>query len=547
MVGAYLSSASKYFITTPIFYVNAAPHLGHLYSMLLCDFQKRWLDLKETPNYFTTGTDEHGLKVQIAAELNKTDPRLFCDNLSNKFKHLAQISDIQYDRFIRTTDADHLATVRQFWETVWKNGYIYKGKHSGWYSVSDETFYPESQVEQRDGKTVSTETGSEVVYESEENYFFKLSAFQSQLIDLYKANPQFVIPANYYSDLLKELEREPLQDLSISRPSSRLQWGISVPNDESQKIYVWFDALVNYLTSIGYPSSRYKEFWPGTHLIGKDISRFHCIYWPAFLMAAKVSPPEKVVVHGHWLMGGSKMSKSKGNVADPLAIGDYYGVDSLRLFLGANSILSNDCDFTERKLNDHRDLFIDKICNVVTRCISKSFDPARSVMSFSNEDMNLVWKRILERGWEGDLEKAAELKKSYDEIVDDAQQLFSKIDVLMSTFTTHKSVGEIFDLMLKVNQFVNSTEPWNLKSNERLQDLSIFVALDVTRVCLILLQPFIPGLSNKLLDMIKVESSKRTATYAAFQQDSSYGQGAKFLKGSTPPLIKVPLRAGAYE
>lgn len=519
--------------------------------MLLCDVKSRWTQLSGKPSYFTIGTDEHGLKVQNASEKNKLSPKEFCTLTSQKFKDLANMADIKYDRFIRTTDPDHAEAVVHFWNVLLEKGYIYKGQHTGWYSISDETFYPEQQIESKfvDGllKYFSTETGSEVVFETEENYFFKLKHFRQDLIKLLKEKDDFIIPRKYQLDILKELESSEGQDLSISRPSSRLHWGIPVPNDPSQVIYVWVDALVNYITSAGYPwMNSTSNPWPATHLIGKDITRFHCIYWPSLLMAAGVELPEQIVVHGHWLMGGSKMSKSKGNVADPVVISDYYGSDMLRFFLTENSILTSDCDFTEQKLNLSRNQFIDKLCNLMTRAFGKKFNVERAL---SKVDTIVDEKFIDTMGPENHV---ADIKK----LLLDLDSLYTRMDQDLETFTTHRAVDKVWDVLFQANQVFQDGAPWQYKSDPALegtlsdplnrQDLLVFTALETVRVTLIVLQPFIPELAEKLLDILKVDPLKRGKDYAKIGQDLMYGKSVSRGKGEKVPLEKLPLREGAY-
>lgn len=522
----------RLYITTPIFYVNAAPHLGHFYSMLLCDVKNRWFKLATSgSSYFTTGTDEHGLKVQTAALMAKKDTKLFCDDLSASFKKLAQTGNIDYNRFIRTTDPDHISTVKAFWKLVHDQNLIYKGEHSGWYSISDETFYPLNRIEKRGDKMYSVETGSEVSYQVEENYFFRLSQFREPLIKYLKQHPSFIFPKKHYDDILRELEREPLPDLSVSRPSSRLKWGVSVPGDDTQKVYVWFDALVNYLSSIGgVPVS--PEWWPGVHLIGKDIIRFHCIYWPAFLMAAKIDLPKQVIVHGHWLMDGSKMSKSKGNVVDPFLVCNYYGMDSLRLFLLGNSQLNQDNDFTEHKLNTWRNIFIDKYCNLLLRCISKKFSISRALTK-SGSFQQPPFEN------EGFVEKCNAQMAELD-------SLFRLMNSEMDTLTTHKALNYVWELMFRANEIMTEGEPWNLKKDLDKQDYIIFLCLETVRISSILMQPFIPEYSTKLLGMLNVASARRSASFAKVGADLTYGVDVKFSKGSQVPLQKVSLREGAY-
>lgn len=532
------------YTTTPIFYVNAKPHLGHFYSMTLADVRNRWCKLNNRETFFTTGTDEHGLKVQNAASASNTDPKVFCDSLAEKFKELATLGNIQYDRFIRTTDPDHYAAVNQFWETVNDNNYIYKGRHSGWYSVSDETFFTESDiiesVDEKTGKKImiSKETQNEVVFQSEDNYFFKLSEFQGKLLSYLEENPDFIKPTKYYDFIVSELKTRELQDLSISRSSNRLQWGIPVPNDDTQKIYVWFDALVNYLTSEGYPTA--KEMPRPTHLIGKDIIKFHCIFWPAFLMAAGIQMPKQVFVHGHWLMGGRKMSKSRGNVADPVEISSHYDTDALRLFMMKYSVLDTDGDYNEETLNNLRNEFIDKFCNLMIRSLSKNFSIERALGRLETENFESLLDKVNDPGFKNNLLG----------IRDQINNLRSDIDEDITNFEMHRAVQKIFNVAPAVNGLFDKYEPWTLKvkkdddnitkeAKQLKQDMIIFFALDSLRVILILLSPITPDYSRLLLDRLKVDQNKRTIEYATMGSDIMYGKDSVFKKGQAVPLTKL--------
>ena len=332
----------------------SAPHVGHLYSLVLTDIIKRWQVLKGRNAILCTGTDEHGMKIQQAAAKAKTAPKEFCDLTAETFKNLAKRAEISNDHFVRTTDEGHKAAVQYFWTMLKEKGHIYESKHEGWYCVSDETYYPETTIEKRldpfTGRTfmASQETGKEVEWTSERNYHFRLSRFKDRLLNFYKANPEFVVPQSRMKDVIKWVS-EGLEDLSISRPVERLAWGVRVPDDESQTIYVWLDALINYITKAGYPFTPGKESeggWPANvQVIGKDIVRFHCIYWPAFLMAVNVEPPTQILTHAHWTLGHEKMAKSTGNVVDPFFAIDRFGVDLMRYYLAHDGGIANDSDY----------------------------------------------------------------------------------------------------------------------------------------------------------------------------------------------------------
>lgn len=301
-----------------------------------------------------TGTDEHGMKVQQAAAKANKHPKEFCDATAETFKELAQRANISNDHFVRTSDEDHKDAVQYFWHNLKQRGYIYEAKHEGWYCVSDETFYPQSSVEKKldpfTGKTfiASTETGKEVEWTSEKNYHFKLSAFKDRLLAYYEANPDFIVPASRMRDVVKWVT-EGLEDLSVSRPVERLAWGVRVPDDESQTIYVWLDALVNYITKAGYPwppEKKNTQGWPAdVQVIGKDIVRFHCIYWPAFLMALDMELPKQILTHAHWTLGHQKMAKSTGNVVNPFFALDRFGVDLMRYYLAHDGGIEHDSDY----------------------------------------------------------------------------------------------------------------------------------------------------------------------------------------------------------
>lgn len=327
--------------------------------MVLTDILKRYQVLKGRKALLCTGTDEHGMKVQQAALRAQTDPQEFCDSGAETFKDLAKAANLSNDYFVRTTDPDHRDAVQYAWQMLLERELIYESKHEGWYCVSDETFYPESAIEKRldtfDGRIfmASQETGKEVEWTSEVNYHFRLSVFRDRLLEFYKDNPTFVVPHTRMKDVVKWVS-DGLEDLSISRPSSRLTWGIPVPDDDTQTIYVWLDALVNYLTKANYPWAPGKEEaggWPAdVQVIGKDIVRFHCIYWPAFLLALEIPPPKQILTHAHWTLNHQKMAKSTGNVVNPFFAIDRFGVDIMRFYLAHDGGITNDSDYGNEQI-----------------------------------------------------------------------------------------------------------------------------------------------------------------------------------------------------
>ncbi|KAL1759352.1 tRNA synthetases class I (M)-domain-containing protein [Schizophyllum commune] len=360
----FQSAADKpSYITTPIFYPNAVPHIGHLYSLVIADIFARYSRLRhpEKPTYFLAGTDEHGIKIQRAAEARGEEPLAFCDTLSAQFRRLSQAADISHTVFMRTTSEHHHRAVVDVWKRLDAKGLIYKAAYAGWYSVSDECFYTDAQVESAPDpkdptKTImiSTETKNAVEWSSEENYMFRLSAFQDALLKHYKSgadangtssSPTRIYPPQAHAQVVDILENAPLADLSISRPRSRLSWGVPVPGDPEHSIYVWFDALLVYLSGVGYPFKQdvvgkfdkeavTRSGWPpNLQVIGKDILRFHALYLPAVLVALNFPLPGRLLSHGHWTVEGRKMSKSLGNVADPFDAMERHGVDCVRYYL----------------------------------------------------------------------------------------------------------------------------------------------------------------------------------------------------------------------
>ncbi|CDO96096.1 unnamed protein product [Kluyveromyces dobzhanskii CBS 2104] len=524
MASKVIRAVPKFHVTTPIFYPNARPHLGHLYSSLLCDVQNRWNKLANRDTCFTTGTDEHGLKIQLAAQQKGyQDSKAFVDELYEHFVKLDSIADIKYSRFIRTTDPDHIENVKELWNICYKNGFIYKGEHKGWYSVSDETFYPQTKILEltKDGqwipyngimdngaKYINSESHNEVTYQSEFNYFFKLSSFQKPLIELLRNNPGFIQPASRHSQILRELETNELRDISVSRPESRLKWGIDVPNDESQK------------------------WWQNTeHLIGKDIIKFHTIYWPAFLMAAELPLPKKVVVHGHWLSGGVKMSKSLGNVIDPIEIISYYGSDTMRWYLLENSNLEDDGNFIERKLWETRELLCSKLGNLINRCGGKKFSLYSGVQAFNHKSPEELTPILSEKS-----------KGPFISLLNSLNNCSNAIDSCYSLYDITGAQKIIWAIINEANSFVQSTEPWSKSGAEK--DLIIYSAMEAARIALILSQPIIPNFSEKLLDRLDVSNDKRTLEYTPYGSDDGYGMSTNS-RHKEVPIQRVPFRLDA--
>ncbi|KAF2877831.1 methionyl-tRNA synthetase-like protein [Massariosphaeria phaeospora] len=512
-----------YYITTPIFYVNAAPHVGHLYTMVLTDVLKRWQQVKGTRALLCTGTDEHGLKVQRASAKAGIEPKLFCNKGAAIFRELAQKADISYDHFVRTTDQEHKDAVEYAWFLLKEKGYVYPEKHEGWYSVADEAFYPKSAVklylDPPTGRKMMTsiETGSEVEWSSETNYHFRLSAFREPLLEFYKANPEWIVPAHRMKEVVQAVESG-LEDLSISRPSDRLTWGIRVPEDESQTIYVWLDALMNYVTKAGYPWTPGHEHaggWPADcQVIGKDIVRFHCIYWPAFLMALGLPLPKKILTHGHWTLGGSKMSKSTGRVVDPFHALDRFGPDVMRFYLAHDGGLQHDSSYDNVRIiamyNHFLSASLGNLASRVTRGKKWSVRGA----------IERIGKLPADEWEEG---PGSRFYNNTLSVVP------SNVATSLNSYDPRKALYQIAEFVRASNQFFQMSSPWGKildfgpgEPGEEV-DRIVYLAAEGLRMTGILLQPYMPGKAKTLLDQLGVEESRRTFAFCAVGQDLEYG------------------------
>ena len=473
-----------YYITTPIYYPSGKPHMGHAYSSIISDVFARFKKIDGYNVHFLTGTDEHGLKIQRASEENKMKPLEFCNKISKTFKNLCKILNLSNTDFIRTTEDRHKKSVQHLWKELEKSGDIYLSKYSGWYSVSDEAFYNEDEIETKDGDKVSVNSGSRVEWVEEESYFFKLSKWQDKLLDYYEKNPNFILPQSRKNEVVSFV-KSGLRDLSVSRKS--FSWGIKVPSNEEHVIYVWLDALTNYISALKYPdisNELYNNFWPAdVHIIGKDILRFHAIYWPAFLLAAKIPLPKRVYGHGWILSGEEKMSKSKGNILDPLEIIDNYGLDPLRYYLIKEVSFGNDGNISKEKLEDciNSDLANNygNFCQRVTAFAEKNCDSkVPDSVEFNDQDKNI-------------LDNFSNNIKTLRSYIDD-QKLNSYVDFILNV---------LFD----ANKYFNDQEPWNKKNDKKRLNTIIYTSLELIRKISIMLYPIIPSSSIKSLSVFNIK------------------------------------------
>ncbi|KAI0391281.1 tRNA synthetases class I (M)-domain-containing protein [Xylariaceae sp. FL0594] len=514
-----------FYVTTPIFYVNASPHVGHLYSMLIADVLKRWEVLKGRAAYMSTGTDEHGMKIQRAAQLQDLQPKVLCDANAETFRLLAQKANVSNDRFIRTTDPEHRDAVEYFWARLRESGYIYESKHQGWYCVSDETFYPENMLEKRvspeTGKTyvACVETGNAVEWIEEKNYHFRLTAFRDRLLEFYREKPGWVVPDSRFAEVVDWVQHN-LEDLSVSRPSSRLQWGIPVPDDPSQTIYVWLDALVNYLTTAGYPlwqpGSGTAGTWPAdVHIVGKDIIRFHCVYWPAFLMALNLPLPKRVLSHGHWLMGDRKMSKSLGNVVNPFFALDRWGVDVMRYYLLYGGQIRGNSNYDNADIvSKYKKGLQGGLGNLVNRVTRPTTWSVRKAVE------NMTTKKRTRSS--SIPPESQELAKTFEQSL---ATITDTVDGHMKALYPNRALREIMELVFKTNKFFTAMEPWNsAKAGDAASThLGIFYTAEALRIVGILLQPFMPDKAADLLDRLGVANERRTMERARPFADDAYG------------------------
>jgi len=481
--------SKKYYITTPIYYPSAKPHMGHAYTSIIADFFARFKRMDGFDVHFLTGTDEHGLKIQRAAEKKGLEPLKFCDDISQTFRNLSETLNLSNTDFIRTTEERHKKTVQYLWSELQKNGDIYLSKYSGWYSVSDEAFYSKEEISEKNGHKISISSGSTVDWIEEESYFFRLSKWQDRLLEYYEKNPEFISPQSKKNEVISFVKGG-LKDLSISRKA--FSWGIKVPENPDHVIYVWLDALTNYISALNYPDTNddlFKNFWPASvHLIGKDILRFHAVYWPSFLMAAKIPLPKKIYGHGWILSGEEKMSKSKGNILDPLDIIETYGLDPLRYYLIKEVSFGGDGNISQDRLEDciNSDLANNygNLCQRVTaftekNCSSKVPLPAE----FNDEDLVIL-----------------------NRFTENLTSLRNEIDQQNINFYINFIVSSLFE----ANKYFNDQEPWKKKNDKERLNTIVYTSLEVIRKISIMLYPIIPNSIKNALTIFNIKTKDIT-------------------------------------
>ena len=479
-----------FYVTTPIYYVNDSPHIGHAYTSLACDVLARFMRLDGKRVKFLTGTDEHGQKVEKSAKDAGVDPQLFTDRVSQNFRDLCGVMNFSNDDFIRTTEPRHRDACQARWDRLIARNEIYLGSYAGWYAVRDEAYYTESELTIGPGGKRRAPSGAEVEWVEEPSYFFRLSAWQDRLLALYEANPDFIGPDSRRNEVISFV-RGGLQDLSVSRTS--FKWGVPVPGNDAHIMYVWLDALTNYITAVGFPSETstdFADFWPADlHMVGKDIVRFHAVYWPAFLMAAGLPPPKRVFAHGWWTNEGQKISKSLGNVINPLDLIATYGLDPVRYFLMREVPFGNDGDFSQ------------------TAMIGRmNGDLANDLGNLAQRVLSMIAKNC-----GGVVPTPGPMTARDEGLLSMARDLMGTSRSLIRTQAFNRALEAIWAVVSEGNRYVDEQAPWTLRKTDpdRMQTV-LYVLVESIRCIGFLIQPFMPASAAKLLDQLSIDPDRRS-------------------------------------
>ena len=515
-----------FYITTPLYYVNAKPHIGHAYTNILCDTFARWRRFRGEKVFFLTGTDEHGTKIEKAARGEKKEPRQYADEMVPQFKKLWELLGIEYDYFIRTTDEDHKRVVQNVLRDLEARGEIFKADYKGWYCTPCESFWTKAQLNVGAGPRARAEGDHresplhqeykcpdchrEVQELSEENYFFKLSKYQSWLIQYIHENPKFILPEIRRNEILGFL-REPLEDLCITRPRARLAWGIDYPGSKEHVVYVWFDALINYVSAVGYTldDKKFKGLWPAdVHMVGKDILRQHAVYWPIMLKACGVEMPKTVLAHGWWTMAGAKVSKSRGNAVDPIELCKKYGVDAFRYFLLNEVTLGNDGAFSEDLLAERytTDLANDlgNLWFRIASMIQKYTQGKIPRYEYEPKWLNASAEKLEKYKY---LLKGSSLGGPTGEELD--LNPFRGVRESMDNYNPAGALNSIWQIVVIANQDIEIAKPWNLAKDEtqkiKLANVLGNLTEQIAHVA-ILLTSFLPDTAKKILTRLRLST-----------------------------------------
>ncbi len=499
-------NAPKFYITTAISYPNGAPHIGHAYEALATDAIARFVRLDGYDVYFLTGTDEHGIKMKQTAARDSMTPHELAERNTPLFKKMVEVLDCSNDDFIRTTEQRHHQASQEIWRRMAANGDIYKDTYAGWYSVRDEAYYAEPETELRADDVRYGPQGTPVEWVEEESYFFRLSAYQDRLLAHYEANPDFIGPEERRNEVVSFV-KSGLKDLSVSRTT--FDWGIKVPGDDRHVMYVWVDALTNYITGVGFPDENAPlwGFWPANlHVIGKDIVRFHAVYWPAFLISAGIAPPKRIYAHGFLFNRGEKMSKSVGNVVDPFALVDHYGVDAVRYFFLREVPFGQDGNYSHEAI------------------------VARINADLANDLGNLAQRSLsmIARNCDGTLPGAETLTAEDRRMLDQADGLLDTCRTAMATQQIHQALNAVWAVVAEANRYFAAAAPWELRKTDPVRmGAVLYVTAEVLRQVGILVQPVVPGSAARLLDLLAVPAEARTF--------SELGESGRLQAGTTLP------------
>ena len=516
-----MAGTPRYYLTTPIYYVNDVPHIGHAYTTLACDVLARFKRLDGWEVKFLTGTDEHGQKVEKSAAAAGVTPQEFADRVSRNFQDLPGLLKFTNDDFIRTTEPRHKAACQALWQALVDNGHVYLGSYSGWYAVRDEAYYGEDELRDGPNGKKLAPTGAECEWVEEPSYFFRLSAWQQPLLEFYERNPDFILPPGKRNEVVAFV-KSGLRDLSISRTT--FDWGIRVPGDEKHIMYVWLDALTNYIPAAGYPEtgpgSAYDRVWPADiHMVGKDILRFHAIYWPAFLMAAKLEPPRRVFAHGWWTIEGQKMSKSLGNVIAPETLVDNYGLDATRYFLMREVPFGNDGDFSTRAM-------INRING-----------------DLANDYGNLVQRvlSMIAKNCGGVVPQPGPFGEADHKLLGAAHALLETARRELEVQAFHKMLDAFWSVTGAANRYVDEQAPWTLKKTDPPRMATVlYVLAETIRHLGILTQPVMPDASNRILDQLAVPEDARAFAHLGPAHALTPGAKLPAPQGVFPRYIDEP-------
>ncbi len=508
-------SKTPYFITTPIYYVNDAPHIGHAYTTLSCDVLARFKRADGFDVFFLTGTDEHGQKVEKSAAEAGVAPQEFTDRVSQNFRDLCGKLNFSNDDFIRTTEPRHIEASQAIWRALKDNGHIYLGSYAGWYAVRDEAFYGEDELtDGPDGQKIAP-SGAEVEWVEEPSYFFDLSKWRDWLVDFYESNPDSVAPASRRNEVLSFVKGG-MHDLSISRTS--FKWGVPVPDDPDHIMYVWLDALTNYITAVGYPDmdcEGFSKYWPADlHMVGKDILRFHAVYWPAFLEGAGIAPPKRVFAHGWWTNEGEKISKSLGNVIDPYEIVDKFGLDQMRYFLLRQVPFGNDGDFSRQamigRINSELANDLGNLAQRVLSMVNKNCDG--KVPAQTGHSNLAVWGSLV----------------AAQDLLDD------ELRSLMDEQAFNRALEVIWRVVRDANRHIDTDAPWKLrKSDPDEMEAVLYTLMETIRYLAILLRPFMPDSCDRMLDQLGVDDNSRDF-------NALHGSSVAYDENSLEPGVDLP-------